>query len=291
MSSEPLLPLSDDPAGPPRPGASTRVRVLEVEDGRRTRRPDRLATEEPLEIRVEEPGAEQRSIAVTMRTPGSDFELAAGFLFTEGLVDGLPDVGSVRYCAVPKEEQRYNVVTVAVSRPLDPELGQRSFYATSSCGICGKASLDAVEVTCAPVAAGPVVDAAVITSLPDALREAQQVFDRTGGLHAAALFDPSGRLLLSREDVGRHNAVDKAIGAELLAGNLPLSDRILMVSGRASFEIVQKAARAGIPVICAVSAPSSLAVDAARRFEMTLVGFLRGSRFNVYTGSERITAG
>jgi len=291
MTSEPLLRLTEDEPGPARPGASTRVRVLEVEDGRRKRRPDRLATEEPMEIRVEEPGAEQRAIAVTMRTPGNDFELAAGFLFTEGLVDGLADVSSVRYCAVPREEQRYNVVTVAVSRALDPELGQRSFYTTSSCGICGKASLDAIEVVCAPVAEGPLVEPAVLMQLPDALRSAQQVFDRTGGLHAAGLFDPSGELVLSREDVGRHNAVDKAIGAGLLAGNLPLSDRILMVSGRASFEIVQKAARAGIPVICAVSAPSSLAVDAARRFGMTLVGFLRGSRFNVYTGSERITAG
>ena len=291
MTSEPLIPLTDDEPGPARPGASTRVRVLEVDDGKRRRRPDRLATEEPMEIRVEEPGAEQRSIAVTMRTPGSDFELAVGFLFTEGLVDGLNDVSSVRYCAVPKTEQHYNVVTVAVSRALDPDLGQRAFYATSSCGICGKASLDAVEVTCALVAEGPVVDPAVLTGLPDALRSAQQVFDRTGGLHAAALFDSSGALVLSREDVGRHNAVDKVIGAELLAGNVPLSDRILMVSGRASFEIVQKAARGGIPVLCAVSAPSSLAVDGARRFGMTLVGFLRGSRFNVYTGSERITAG
>jgi FdhD protein len=222
-----------------------------------------------------------------MRTPGHDFELAAGFLFSEGLI-GAADVRGIRYCAVPREQQQYNVVSVAVAQPL-PELGaQRNFYASSSCGICGKASLDAIDVRCAPVAEGPVVAPAVLLSLPDQLRSAQDVFDRTGGLHAAALFDPSGRPLVVREDVGRHNAVDKAIGSQLLAGALPLADRILLVSGRASFEIVQKAAVAGVPIICAVSAPSSLAVDAARRFGITLVGFLRGERFNVYTGESRI---
>ena len=223
-----------------------------------------------------------------MRTPGHDFDLAAGFLFTEGLIDGAQDVRGIRYCAVPREEQHYNVVSVGVARMLADFEMQRNFYATSSCGICGKASLDAIETRCAPVADGPVVDAALLVTLPDELRRAQSVFDRTGGLHAAALFDPAGKLLVVREDVGRHNAVDKVIGAELLAGRLPLSDRILLVSGRASFEIVQKAARAGIPIICAVSAPSSLAVDTARRFGMTLAGFLRDERFNVYAGPQRI---
>ena len=270
----------------PRPASTTRAQVVTVDGERRARRSDRLATEEPMEIRIEEPGADQRSLAVTMRTPGDDFELAVGFLLTEGLIAGLDDVRTVRYCAVPREEQHYNVVSVSVARPLEFE--PRSFYATSSCGVCGKASLDAIDVHCAPIADGPVVARSVVTSLPDALREAQAVFDRTGGLHAAGLFDAGGTLIMTREDVGRHNAVDKLIGAQLLEGRLPLSDSILMVSGRASFEIIQKAATAGIPIVCAVSAPSSLAVDAARRFGLTLVGFLRGQRFNIYTRAERI---
>jgi FdhD protein len=270
----------------PRPASTTRAQVVTVDGDRRSRRSDRLATEEPMEIRVEEPGAEQRSVAVTMRTPGHDFELAVGFLLTEGLIFGRDDVRSVRYCAVPREEQHYNVVSVSVAQALEFE--QRSFYATSSCGVCGKASLDAIDVQCAPIADGPVIAPAVVTALPDALRGAQAVFERTGGLHAAGLFDPRGTLVASREDVGRHNAVDKLIGAQLLEGRLPLSESILMVSGRASFEIIQKAATAGIPIVCAVSAPSSLAVDAARRFGLTLVGFLRGERFNIYTRAERI---
>jgi len=269
-----------------RPASTTRAQVVTVEGERRARRSDRLATEEPMEIRIEEPGADQRSVAVTMRTPGHDFELAAGFLLTEGLIAGRDDVRTVRYCAVPREEQHYNVVSVSVTRALEFE--QRSFYATSSCGVCGKASLDAIDVHCAPIGDGPVIAAAVVTSLPDALREAQAVFERTGGLHAAGLFDAEGTLIMSREDVGRHNAVDKLVGAQLLEGRLPLSDSILMVSGRASFEIIQKAATAGIPIVCAVSAPSSLAVDAARRFGLTLVGFLRGERFNIYTRPDRI---
>ena len=286
MAHEP----DDDDGGmlatPERPTSTSRVRVLNVEDGARRRRSDRLATEEPMEIRVDEPGGEQRTIAVTMRTPGHDFELAAGFLLTEGLI-GPADLRGVRYCDVPREEQHYNVVTVAVGRAL-PDFAQRSFYTTSSCGVCGKASLEALDVQCAPVAPGPEVDPAVLTALPEELRRVQRVFDRTGGLHAAALFDAGGTLLTSREDVGRHNAVDKVVGAELMAGNLPLAGRILLVSGRASFEIVQKAAVAGIPIVCAVSAPSSLAVDAARRFGITLAGFLRGQRFNVYSHAERI---
>jgi FdhD protein len=275
-----------------RPGSVTPVRLTAVElgDGRK-RTADSLATEEPMEIRLDAPGMEQRQVAVTMRTPGNDFELAAGFLHTEGLVAATGDVRSVRYCSVPREEQQYNVVTVDLARPYDAGLLQRNFYTTSSCGICGKASLDSISVRCAPVADGPGVSEAVIVELPGRLREAQRLFDRTGGLHAAGLFDAEGRLLELREDVGRHNAVDKLVGHALLAGALPLSERVLMVSGRLSFEIVQKAAVAGIPVVCAVSAPSSLAVDAGRRFGMTLVGFLRGSRFNIYTGAERITDG
>jgi FdhD protein len=196
-------------------------------------------------------------------------------------------VQSIRYCSVPREEQHYNVVSVAVTRKL--ELGtQRNFYATSSCGICGKASLDMIDVQCAPLGDGPLVPAATILGLPYELRRVQSLFDKTGGLHAVALFDPAGRLISSFEDVGRHNAVDKLVGSELLAGNLPLSESVLLVSGRASFEIIQKAATAGIPIVCAVSAPSSLAVDAARRFGLTLIGFLRDERFNVYTRADRI---
>jgi FdhD protein len=281
----------DDAAGgvlatPERPGSTSRVRVLNVEDGARRRRSDRLATEEPMEIRVDEPGGEQRTIAVTMRTPGHDFELAAGFLLTEGLIEPA-DLRGVRYCDVPRAEQHYNVVTVAVGRPL-PDLAQRSFYTTSSCGVCGKASLEALDVQCAPVAPGPEVEPGVLTALPEELRRVQRVFDRTGGLHAAALFDAGGKLLTSREDVGRHNAVDKVVGAELMAGNLPLAGRILLVSGRASFEIVQKAAVAGIPIVAAVSAPSSLAVEAGERFGQTIVGFVRDGGANVYTHPERI---
>jgi len=274
-----------------RPTSTTRTGVVTIEGGRRRRRQDRLATEEPMEIRVDEPGGVQRNVAVTMRTPGNDFDLAVGFLFTEGLLDGANQVRNVRYCAVPREEQHYNVVSVTVTRALPEFESSRNFYATSSCGICGKASLDAIETRSEPVAPGPEVSAEVLAGLPETLRRAQSVFDRTGGLHAAALFDAAGRLIASREDVGRHNAVDKVIGSELLAGRVPLSGTILLVSGRASFEIVQKAAAAGIPVICAVSAPSSLAVDAARRFGMTLIGFLRGERFNVYAHPERIAEG
>jgi FdhD protein len=280
------------PPAPPRPGNVTRTRLTTVEVGEgRRRSADSLATEEPMEIRIEAPGTEQRQVAVTMRTPGNDFELAAGFLLTEGVVAARDDVATVRYCAVPREEQHYNVVTVALTRPVDTGRLQRNFFATSSCGICGKASLDSIDVRCAPLGPGPVVEEAVVAGLPGSLREAQRVFDRTGGLHAAGLFDPAGRLLELREDVGRHNAVDKLAGHALLSGDLPLSDRVMMVSGRLSFEIVQKAAVAGIPVVCAVSAPSSLAVDAGRRFGMTLVGFLRGSRFNIYSHPERIAAG
>jgi FdhD protein len=278
-------------SAPARAGTVTRTRLTAVDlgDGRR-RTADALATEEPMEIRVDAPGMPQRQVAVTMRTPGNDFELAAGFLFTEGIVAGPGEVASVKYCAVPREEQQYNVVTVDLSRPYDPELLQRNFYTTSSCGVCGKASLDSIAVRCAAVAEGPEVSEAVVCELPGRLRAAQRVFDRTGGLHAAGLFDPSGDLLELREDVGRHNAVDKLVGKALLEGDVPLSGRLLMVSGRLSFEIVQKAAVAGIPIVCAVSAPSSLAVDAGRRFGMTLVGFLRGSRFNIYSHAERITA-
>jgi len=269
----------------------TRANVVAVHAGVRSERPDRLAAEEPMEIRVGGPGQEAEAVAVTMRTPGGDFELAAGFLFTEGLIRGRDELRRVAYCELPPDEQQYNVVTVRLDRSWEASALRRNFYATSSCGICGKAALDDVETHCAPVAPGPVVEGAVITSLPETLRSAQRVFEQTGGLHAAGLFTPDGELEVLREDVGRHNAVDKVIGEMLLAGRLPLDQRILQVSGRLSFEIVQKAAMAGIPLVAAVSAPSSLAVDAAERFGMTLVGFVRDERFNVYTHPERVALG
>ena len=266
----------------------TPVRVVAVNGAARSERADALATEEPLEIRAQGPGQEGRRVAVTMRTPGGDFELAAGFLFTEGLVTA-DDVRRVAYCDdLDDEEQQYNVVTVTLGRAFDAERLSRNFFATSSCGVCGKASLDDIAVRCDVVPPGFTVDADVLVSLPGRLREAQRVFDRTGGLHAAGLFDADGAVLSVREDVGRHNAVDKVIGEQLLAGRVPLSDRVLQVSGRASVEIVQKAAVAGIPVVSAVSAPSSLAVDAGERLGVTVVGFVRDGRCNVYSHPDRV---
>jgi len=266
---------------------AARRQVLAVRgDDRRTRR-DRLAGEEPMEIRVSGPSGATEPVAVTMRTPGDDFELAVGFLVTEGVI-APGTVTRVAYCDdVEREDQRFNVVTVRTSGPvtLSPD---RTRAATSACGICGTTSLDAVEVRCAPLPEGPRVDGAALLAMPGALRASQHVFEATGGLHGAGLFDAEGSLLLAREDIGRHNAVDKVIGAAALAGDLPLGDRVLMVSGRAGFEIVQKAAVAGIPVLAAVSAPSSLAADAADRLGLTLIGFLRGDGFNVYTHPERV---
>jgi FdhD protein len=267
----------------------TRARVRTVADGLARDRADRLVTEEPMEIRAAGPGQEPVSIAVTMRTPGGDFELAAGFLLTEGLIAGRDDVRRVSYCEdLDPEEQHYNIVTVELTRWFDPASLHRNFFATSSCGICGKATLEHVEVACPRVAPGPTVRAETIAGMPAALRAAQRVFDQTGGLHAAGLFAPGGKLLSLREDVGRHNAVDKLVGEALLAGDLPLSGRVLFVSGRSSFEIVQKAGVAGIPLVASVSAPSSLAVEAADRLGMTVVGFVRDGRSNVYTHPERV---
>jgi FdhD protein len=268
--------------------SSTQVRIVTVADGVVGERPDTLATEEPMEIRVAGPGQELEPVAVTMRTPGGDFELAVGFLFTEGLIES-GDVQRVAYCDnLPGEDQRYNVVSVSLARAFDAALVHRNFAATSSCGICGKAALDDVEVRCGPVAPGPDVTSEVLATLPERLRSQQRVFDQTGGLHAAGLFTAEGEPVSIREDVGRHNAVDKVIGEQLLAGRLPLSGSILQVSGRLSFEIVQKAAVAGIPIVSAVSAPTSLAVDAGERFGMTIIGFVRDGRLNVYAGSERV---
>ena len=267
---------------------ATDVRVIAVGDGARNERPDTLATEEPMEIRVHGSGGPARSVAVTMRTPGADFELAVGFLFTEGLITS-GEVRRVAYCEdLDDEEQRYNVVTVTLDRAFDHDRLHRNFFATSSCGVCGKAALEDVEVRCDPVGEGPVVPAEVLVSLPERLRAGQRVFDRTGGIHAAGLFTPAGRPVALREDVGRHNAVDKVIGEQVLAGRVPLAGHLLQVSGRVSFEIVQKAAVAGIPLVSAVSAPSSLAVEAGERLGVTIVGFVRDGRCNVYTRPDRV---
>ena len=268
--------------------AITSVRVRAVEGAHVDDRPDRLVTEEPMEIRIQGPGDEARPVAVTMRTPGNDFELALGFLLTEGVLADSADVASVAYCLEGDGTQQYNVVTVTTRRSLGDGVVQRAFAVSSSCGVCGKATLDAIDVRCAPVAAGPVVPRSVLAGLSDALRAKQIVFHSTGGLHAAASFAPDGELATLREDVGRHNAVDKVIGHAAMAEQLPMSDSILMVSGRMSFEIVQKAAVAGIPILCSVSAPSSLAIDAAARFGQTVVGFLRDDRFNIYCGDVRV---
>jgi FdhD protein len=255
-----------------------RRRVTRVDDGHVTERPDTLAVEEPLEIRVD-----GQATSVTMRTPGHDLDLALGFLLTEGVVAKPDDVVGAVNCAD-------NVVDVALRTPLADGSPLRNFYTSSSCGMCGKASIEAVRTTSPyDVSTDPlVVTRQVLTSLPTKLRDAQRVFDRTGGLHAAGLFDADGALLCLREDVGRHNAVDKVVGWAVQEQRLPLTGTVLQVSGRASFELVQKAVMAGIPMLAAVSAPSSLAVALADETGLTLVGFLRGASFNVYTGAQRL---
>lgn len=274
-------------------GATRPARVTRVRDGKSSQRKDLLAVEEPLEIRVSwvhEGRRRVEPLAVTMRTPGEDFELVAGFLHGEGVVSRADDLTELTYCQGP-EEQEYNVVEarLAAGRAFDLEHVRRNVYTTSSCGVCGKASLEAVEALgCTLLGEGPEISAGLVPELPDRLREGQGVFDRTGGLHAAGLFDIAGHLRSVSEDVGRHNAVDKVVGRELLERRLPAADKVLVVSGRASFELVQKSIVAGIPVLVAVGAPSSLAVDLARRFRQTLVGFARDGGFNVYTGAERI---
>ncbi|MGQ0796440.1 MAG: formate dehydrogenase accessory sulfurtransferase FdhD [Methanobacteriota archaeon] len=278
-----------------RAGRTTPARVRKVRAESVVEEDDVLATEEPMEIRVvtsEDGEPRERSLSVTMRTPGNDFELAVGFLFGEGLMRSNRDVDRVVYCTSPILEQEYNVVSVHLRDGvrIDPHRLERHFYTTSSCGVCGKTSLEAVRVAAsyAIPADRPRVRRDVIERLPERLRGDQEVFRATGGLHAAGLFDAGGRLECLREDVGRHNAVDKVVGQAVLAGRVPLSDRVLVVSGRASFEIVQKAAVAGIPVVVAVGAPSSLARELAKTFRMTLVGFARGETFNIYEGADRI---
>jgi FdhD protein len=263
--------------------ASTTLFRVQPGSGSWSRCEDRLAVEEPLEIRLGD-----RSLSITMRTPGHDLELAAGFLLTEGIIQGPEEVSRIAFCGASG-----NVVRAELRDGVSVDLKrlERHFYTSSSCGVCGKSSIDALRVSVPEAArsSGPMlVRSSVILELPERLRRSQGLFDTTGGMHASALFDPDGELLLLREDVGRHNALDKLIGHELLEKRLPLGSRILLVSGRASFELVQKAAVAGIPVLAAVGAPSSLAVALAREAGMTLIGFLRDGRFNIYCGEDRM---
>lgn len=270
-----------------KPG-KTDTRVFRISPGGAEERPDHVATEEPLEIRLLQEET-TRTVAVTMRTPGADPELALGFLFAEGVIAHRGQVHRAAPCEGPDGA---NILEVELAPDVpQPELAglDRHFFSTSACGVCGKAGLDALKLRVpAEIPPGPVVSPETIAALPDRLREAQGLFDATGGLHAAALFDAEGSLLAAREDVGRHNALDKLIGWAFQQDRLPLHDHIVMVSGRSSYEILQKSLVAGVPVVCAVSAPSSLAVELARDFGITLIGFLRGDRFNVYSGVERI---
>ena len=277
----------DAPINPPTRHVTT-TRIVAVRGKALEFRGDRVVGEEPLEIRAAGPGQEPVAIAVTMRTPGFEDELAVGFLRTEGLIEG-PEILRIEAGDPAEMNQPDDQVTVRLARAFDASVvPERHFVATASCGICGKASLDEVAVRSDPIPDGPVVSRRVLLALPDLLRAAQRAFDETGGLHAAGLFTPDGELLAIREDVGRHNALDKLVGSQVLAKAMPLHGRIVMVSGRVSFEIVQKAAVAGVPVIAAVSAPSDLAIQAADRLGVTLVGFLRGDGFNVYAHDERI---
>ncbi len=271
--------------------ARTRTRLTAVEGGARRRGEDWLATEEPLDIRVSAGGVDF-SVGVTMRTPGNDFELAAGFLLSEGILPSGAAITRIEYCVdkATGQEQQYNQVTVQLAADASPILPDaRRFAISSACGVCGRGSIDdLIERGLDPLPDGPILQAMTITALPATMEARQRVFTSTGGLHAAALFDADGALLALREDVGRHNAVDKVLGWAALNPRPSAGRAVMLVSGRSSFEIVQKCVVGRVPILCAVSAPSSLAVDLARRFDLTLVGFLRGNTFNVYAGERRV---
>jgi FdhD protein len=284
------------------------IATVKVDGASRSGYTDALAIEEPLEIRLESDAPRElarlpnpdrqtqrihKTLSITMRTPGQDLELALGFLLSEGIVHSRDDIESYKHCGpAVRSDGTSNIVRVAIApgRAIDLARLERHFYTSSSCGVCGKTSLEAVRsAPHTPLPKDlPILHAATVHALPIALRRAQEVFDRTGGLHAAGLFDAAGNLVALREDVGRHNALDKLVGARLLAGALPASSHVLMVSGRASFELVQKAVMAGVPILAAVGAPSSLAVELARAEGMTVLGFVRDGRFNIYTGASRI---
>jgi len=277
-------------------GNSLPITISQVRGTARHMRDDRVAVEEPLEIRLgyeSDEGRVESSVSITMRTPGDDAELATGFLFTEAIIRDASDVAFVKPCGPPAPDSgNVNVLRVELESGVDVDLErlQRHFYTTSSCGVCGKASLEALRVVGARLQDDNEIRFSkdILTALPDKLRAAQKTFEETGGLHAAAAFNTAGELLVTHEDIGRHNAVDKVVGTLLSRGLLPASDLGLIVSGRASFELMQKALMAGMPLLAAVSAPSSLAVDLAHEFNVTLVGFLRGNTFNIYAGEERI---
>ena len=270
---------------------ATTFKIIKVNGNTALSANDTITTEEPLEIRLQyatRTGMQRKSISVTMRTPGNDEELATGFLYTENIISGISDVKQIDHTDLKNN----NVVSVTLTDDAKPDLGKldRNFYTTSSCGVCGKSSIESVRVSCPIVDTkdNMVVSLETLYSLPDKLRNNQEVFSLTGGLHGCAIFDLSGNLILAREDAGRHNALDKLIGASLKANMLPLNKHLLMLSGRVSFELVQKAAMAGIKIIAAVGAPSSLAVEMATEWGITLVGFLRNEKFNIYAGAERI---
>ena len=279
--------------------SSTTLAISRVAGNRRQPDSDAVAVEEPLEIRLGYLGTSGRaskSISITMRTPGDDFELAMGFLFGEGIIREAQDIDSVEHCGPPvNDDGLRNVVRVELRSGvrIDFQRLERHFYTSSSCGVCGKASLDALRIQShyAIEPDGLSIDPDTLCALPEELKERQQVFDRTGGLHASGLFDRNGVLGEVREDVGRHNALDKLVGSRFAAGELPLTKHGVLLSGRASFELVQKAMMAGCPMLAAVGAPSSLAVDLCKEFGITLVGFLRDGRFNIYAGAHRIAGG
>ncbi|MEB3283410.1 MAG: formate dehydrogenase accessory sulfurtransferase FdhD [Lyngbya sp.] len=273
--------------------SKTKSKIWTIEDNQTRSRLDEITTEEPLEIRLVFP---EKTLAVTMRTPGADFDLVAGFLYGEGVIKSREDIAKMSYCVDPDVdgEQRQNIINVALKAGLNYDLKrlERHFFMTSACGVCGKASIESLKLReIPPISSDFNVTPEIIYNLSEQLKLAQGLFSATGGLHAAALFDEKGKLLKLREDVGRHNAVDKLVGTSVLTDELPLAHHIVMVSGRSSFEILQKCIVAGVPIVCAVSAPSSLAVEMALAFNVTLIGFLRGRRFNVYSGIERIKLG
>jgi FdhD protein len=276
-----------------RPGRTVELEIIALEGIARERKRDTAVAEEPLELRLASRGRSAR-LAITMRTPGNDFELAAGFLYGEGIVRERDAIAQMTYCVDPAvdPDQRYNIVTVELAAGDPPDLlrFERHFIVSSACGVCGRAQLDALrDLGVRPLDDDLTVSATLLYALPERMRAAQRIFESTGGLHAAALFDERGDLLAVREDVGRHNAVDKLVGWGLLAGRLPFARSMLMVSGRAGYEILQKSTVARIPIVCSVSAPSTLAVELAREFNVTLAGFVRGERANVYSGASRIT--
>ncbi len=278
-----------------RPGRSVETDVLALEGEARTRKRDEVAGEEPLELRLVTDG-QTRTLAVTMRTPGNDFELAAGFVYGENIVASRDEIAQLTYCIDPAidPEQRYNIVNIelrSAGRPRDLARFERHFTMSSSCGVCGRAQLDSLrELGAAPIEDAVRLEARLLYELPERMRKAQRIFAATGGLHAAALFDVHGETIAVREDIGRHNALDKLVGWALLNAHLPLCNRALVVSGRASYEILQKAVMARVPIVASVSAPSSLAVELAREFNITLAGFVRDDRANLYAAPERVVA-